>query len=103
MYYYDDDGLRAGRVELCTNGTYGTVCNEEWDNREASVVCEQLGFSTCGKYCYWGNASNMLLCLWCNLCTDTLPSKEGIIYPTYIIAMQTPACLSVYLSFCLSV
>ena len=50
MYYDDaDGGLHAGRVELCTNGSYGTVCIDGWDDKEASVVCGQLGYSTCGK------------------------------------------------------
>ena len=47
--YYDKNGLRVGRVEVCVNGTHGTVCNEQWSDKEASVVCAQLGFSTCGE------------------------------------------------------
>ena len=42
-------GLRAGVVELCSNGSYSVVCGDEsWDEREASVVCRQLGFSPFG-------------------------------------------------------
>ena len=33
-----------GRVEVCIDSTWGTVCNNNWDNNEASVVCRRLGY-----------------------------------------------------------
>ena len=35
----------AGRIEVCVNRTYGSVCDEYWDNRDAMAYCRNEGRS----------------------------------------------------------
>lgn len=39
-----------GRVEVCINNVWGTVCNVAWGDAEAGVTCRQLGMPSTGIF-----------------------------------------------------
>ena len=53
MRLMDGRSLYEGRVEVCSGGQWGTICNSYWDYPDVKVVCHQLGFASVG---------NLILC-----------------------------------------
>ena len=42
----DGTNEREGRVEVCMDGYWDTVCSEGWSEEDALVVCRQTGYDT---------------------------------------------------------
>ena len=47
-----------GRIEICLDDEWGTVCDQMWSDTDAGVVCRQLGLTRAGIIGFISNGSN---------------------------------------------
>ena len=64
MNFYSNSYSRSeGRVEVCYNDEWGTVCNNYWSANDATVACKQLGYDgyfNYYSYSYYGQGTGSI-------------------------------------------
>ncbi|MFT7805964.1 neurotrypsin [Arapaima gigas] len=57
-----DSSSKSGRLEVYLSGQWGAVCDTHWTDRDASVICRQLGLGEIGtalQHSYFGPGSGL--------------------------------------------
>ncbi|EGV99069.1 Macrophage receptor MARCO [Cricetulus griseus] len=54
-------GTNRGRAEIFYNNVWGTICDDGWDNNDASVFCRMLGYSSGRGFTQGGGSGTIWL------------------------------------------
>ena len=57
----DGSSYNEGRVEVYYSGEWGTMCDNEWDENKATMICIQLGLGAAGKPHSFGPGTGRVL------------------------------------------
>ncbi|GIL64325.1 hypothetical protein Vafri_18295 [Volvox africanus] len=71
-----------GRVEIYNGTLWGTVCDDNFDDTDATVVCRQLGYSQGVAIPSWGGGTGPIL-------MDNVNCQAGYPPPTYLSQCQS--------------
>ena len=53
--------INEGRIEICINNVWGTICDDYWSDTDANVACRMLGYSGQSKYCIICSSPMMII------------------------------------------
>ena len=50
LRFVDGNVKHEGRLEICINGLWGTICNNDWRDSDSRIACKQLNYPGGCKY-----------------------------------------------------
>ena len=74
--------VNEGRVEICLNNEWGTICDDNWSIEDAKVACSILGFSNTGEMLLFG------LCMFCSAQTHSHNHVHTHVHIQHILALS---------------